>query len=87
MPRVLPHMKKLSINLNFFTGKLPDWMLYHPHLILWSPQILVYNQMEGGLNSEGNVVRFANEPSDFEYYYKAFPKYRAKYEYQEDITE
>lgn len=87
MPRILPNMKRLSINLNFFTGKLPDWILYHPHLILWNPKILVYNQMENGLNSEGNVVKFDNEPTDFDYYYEAFPKLRKKYEYQEETTE
>ena len=29
-PKVWPRMKKLSLNLNFMTGKLPDWILYHP---------------------------------------------------------
>ena len=31
-PRVWPKMKSLSLNLNFLTGKLPDWILYHPYL-------------------------------------------------------
>lgn len=52
IPKILPKMKRLSVNLNFFTGNLPDWMLYHPHLIDWDPEILIYNQMEKGLNSE-----------------------------------
>ena len=43
--------------------------------------------MENGLNSEGNVVKFDNEPTDFDYYYEAFPKLRKKYEYQEETTE
>ena len=83
IPKILPKMKQLSVNLNFFTGNLPDWMLYHPHLIDWDPEILIYNQMEKGLNSEGKMVRFDNEPSTFDAYFKAFPKFKEKYELKE----
>ena len=83
IPKILPKMKKLSVNLNFFTGNLPDWMLYHPHLIDWDPEILIYNQKEEGLNSEGKMVGFDNEPSTFDEYFKAFPKFKEKYELKE----
>ena len=83
IPKILPKMKKLSVNLNFFTGNLPDWMLYHPHLIDWDPEILIYNQMEKGLNSEGKMVRCDNETSTFDAYFKAFPKFKEKYELKE----
>ncbi|MDO4163276.1 MAG: BACON domain-containing protein [Bacteroides sp.] len=82
-PKIMPNMKWLSINLNFLTGNLPEWILYHPHLLDWYPETLIFNQMENGRDSDGNVVKFDNEPKDFEYYYTAFPKFREKYEFQE----
>ncbi len=31
-------MKRLTLNLNFFTGKIPNWLRYHPHLLVdWFP--------------------------------------------------
>lgn len=84
MPKILPNMKMMSINLNYLTGSLPDWILYHPYLMEWFPDILVYNQMEYGVNSEGVVVRFDNVPKNNEFYYEAFPKYRNKYEYDDE---
>ena len=83
IPKILPKMRKLSVNLNFFTGNLPEWMLFHPHLIEWDPEVLIYNQMEKGLNSEGKMVRFDNVPSTFDAYFKAFPKLKEKYELKE----
>ncbi len=87
MPKVLPHMKRLSINLNYLTGKLPDWILYHPHLMDWYPEILIFNQMEYGVNSDGKAVKFDNEPKNFEYYYEAFPKFRSKYEFNDEYED
>lgn len=37
IPKILPNMKLLSLNLNFFTGDLPKWLLYHPLLLEWFP--------------------------------------------------
>lgn len=87
MPKILPNMKLLAINLNFFTGDLPDWLLYHPKLMEWFPELLIYNQQEKGYDSEGNVVKFDNYPTDYEYYYKAFPKMRGKYEIKDEIED
>lgn len=85
--RILPNMKSLRLNLNFFTGNLPDWLLFHPNLLLWDPRTLIFNQQEKGYDTDGNIVRFDNEPTDFEYYYRAFPKMREKYEFKDEITE
>lgn len=87
MPKILPKMELLSINLNFFTGELPDWLLYHPRLLDWFPDLLIYNQQEGGYDSEGNKVGFTNAPLNNDKYYAAFPKMEAKYELKEDIED
>ena len=84
MPKIMPQMKRLTLNLCFFTGKLPDWLLYHPYLLDWFPESLIYMQKENGLNSNGKIVKFDNEPSDYEYYYEFFPGYRKKYEIIEE---
>lgn len=94
MPRILPNMKMLKLNLNYFTGNLPEWLLYHPYLMEWVPQSLVFPQegdSYGGASalprydSEGEKTGFDNAPANFEYYYSAFPKLRAKYELKEEI--
>ncbi len=87
IPKILPNMKHLALNLNFFTGELPDWLLYHPNLLMWVPDLLIFNQQEQGRNSNGEIVRFDNAPSSFEYYYSVFPGMREKYELKEEITE
>ena len=74
--KVLPKMRSLSLNLNRFTGKLPDWLLYHPNLDFWDPLVLVFNQE--GRDRQGNSAGFTNAPENLEYYYDAYPnKYYA----------
>lgn len=85
MPKILPEMKRLTINLNFFTGKLPQWVLYHPHLLDWLPESLVYPQQINAYDSEGKVAKFDNEPTDYKYYFDFFPGYEKKYEIIEEI--
>ena len=87
MPKIMPNMKRLTLNLNFFTGKLPEWVLYHPHLLDWFPESLIYMQKENGIDSEGKLVKFDNEPTDYEYYYNFFPGYREKYEIKEEFED
>ena len=87
MPKILPKCTMLRLNLNFLTGKLPDWLLYHPHFLDWAPDLLIFNQQEKGLNSDGVTVRFDNEPKTFDYYFDVFPGTREKYELKEEITE
>ena len=41
-------MKRLTLNLNFFTGKIPNWLRFHPHLLDWFPEVLIFNQQEMG---------------------------------------
>jgi len=60
---VLPEIEQLSLNLNFFTGRIPDWILYHKHLKCWDPYTLIFNQFENGKDSSGKPVGFSNEPS------------------------
>ena len=86
-PKILPNMKRLTLNLNFFTGNAPDWLLYHPHLLDWYPESLIFLQKENGLDSEGKLVKFDNEPTNYDYYYDFFPGYRDKYEMKEEREE
>jgi hypothetical protein len=86
IPKILPNCTSLRLNLNFFTGNLPDWLLYHPHLLEWVPEILIFNQYEKGVNSAGDPVGFDNIEPTFDYYYKAFPDMKDKYELKEDVS-
>ena len=87
VPKILPNCTMLRLNLNFLTGDLPDWLLYHPHFLDWAPDLLIFNQQEKGLNSAGEAVRFDNEPKTFDYYYDVFPGTREKYELKDELTE
>lgn len=87
VPKILPNCTMLRLNLNFLTGNLPDWLLYHPHFLDWTPDLLIFNQQEKGLNSAGEAVRFDNEPNTFDYYYDVFPGTREKYELKDELTE
>lgn len=72
IPRVLPFARVVHINLNFFTGEMPNWLLFHPYFAYWYPEIMVFNQQEGGINSEGEMVGFNNVDVvnyDYSYYY------------------
>lgn len=86
-PKILPRMKRLTLNLNFFTGDAPHWLLYHPRLLDWYPESLIFLQKENGRDSEGNPVKFDNEPTNYEYYYEFFPGYRDRYEMKEEREE
>jgi hypothetical protein len=87
LPRVLPNMRSLRLNLNFLSGELPEWLLYHPRLMEWSPENLIYIQQEGGVDSNGNRVGFSNEPTSREYYFQAYPRMRGRYEFNDEIEE
>ena len=87
LPKILPNCTMLRLNLNFLNGKLPEWLLYHPHFMDWAPDLLIFNQQEKGVNSAGEAVRFDNEPKTFDYYYDVFPGTREKYELKDEITE
>ena len=70
IPRVLPFARTFSINLNFLTGPMPNWILFHPYFAYWNPGSMVFNQQEKGKNSDGATVGFDNiSPYDFDYTY------------------
>ena len=72
VPRVLPKARSFSINLNFLTGPVPKWILFHPYFVEWDPMTLLFNQQENGKNSAGFKVGFNNVDAvkfNFEYYY------------------
>ena len=72
VPRVLPNCRQLSLNLNFFTGEVPKWILFHPHMVEWNAPTMVFNQQPKGKNSDGAAVGFSNMTEDsysYDYYY------------------
>lgn len=71
LPKVLPNTKFFAINFNRFTGRLPDWLLYHPNLDLWIPYSLIFSQE--GKTKEGKNAGFTNEPVSLDYYYDIYP--------------
>ncbi|MBS1437747.1 MAG: BACON domain-containing protein [Bacteroides sp.] len=86
-PKVWPRMKKLSLNLNFMTGKLPDWILYHPYLSFWDPFAMIFQQelsttSSKAKNTKGEIItKFSNEPTNLSNYgedkisyYEMYPK-------------
>lgn len=76
IPRILPNVEYLSLNLNFLTGNdLPDWLLYHPRFARFNPFTLIYTQ-ESGLDMNGNVPGFKDEPANLEWFYERYPKAR-----------
>ena len=87
VPRILPNMRSLKINLNFMTGEVPEWLLYHPRLLEWGPEVLIFPQQEKAVDSDGKSVGFENAPANFEYYFKMYPLYRGRYEFNEEMEE
>lgn len=85
-PKVWPKMKSLSLNLNFLTGELPDWILYHPYLSFWDPFTMIFQQelsttSSKAKNTKGEVItKFSNEPTYLSNYggktsyYEMYPK-------------
>jgi len=86
IPKVLPRAEFLAINLNRFHGNLPDWLLYHPKLDLWFPDLLVWSQE--GKAADGTMAKFDNAPTNMQYYYDIFvnKKYNPK-NYSDDNTD
>lgn len=72
IPRVLPFARTVHLNLNFLTGAVPNWILFHPYFNYWNPETLFFNQQEEGKDSKGNTVGFNNVDLvnfDYSYYY------------------
>ena len=88
-PRVWPNMKSLSINLNFLTGKLPKWILYHPYLTYWNPFSTIFTQETDAINTDKKKAGFEAEPTNLsnytdlgysESYYDVYPGRKPKNE-------
>lgn len=67
IPKVLPNTNFLAINLNRLYGELPNWLLYHPKLDLWYPELLIWSQE--GRAKDGTMAGFSNAPTNMNYYY------------------
>lgn len=67
IPKVLPNTNFFAINLNRLYGKLPNWLLYHPKLDLWYPELLIWSQE--GRAKDGTMAGFSNAPTNMNYYY------------------
>lgn len=72
MPKVLPHCKDLRIGLNYLTGSLPQWLINHPWLRFWSPEVSIFKQCRE-LDKNGRKPGFGNVPKSFDYYYELYP--------------
>lgn len=78
LQKILPNCKDLRIGLNYLSGTIPDWMLFHPYLMFWSPETSIFNQNRG-LDDNGRMPGFTNVPKMFEYYYDLYPVFKPKF--------
>ena len=70
IPRVLPRIKSLTINLNRMSGEVPNWILRHPNLDIWDPFVFIFTQE--GRDRNGNAAGFSNAPKNLNDYYEVF---------------
>lgn len=82
-PKVLPNIKRFSINRNRLTGELPEWLLHHPALDWMDPFTLVFTQE--GKDQDGKLAGFTNEPVNLDEYYRFYEgkKYLDPYKKEE----
>ena len=72
VPRVLPKARSFSINLNFLTGPLPKWILFHPYFAEWGRKYCFSTSRRTVRTPAGVKVGFNNIDAikfNFEYYY------------------
>ena len=72
VPKVLPDIDFLAINLNRLHGNIPNWLKYHPKLDYWYPLLLVFPQE--GRDAKGHQAGFIDVPTNLNYYYKYYNK-------------
>ncbi len=70
-PKIMPNLKTLRLNLNRLNGLVPEWLMYHPHLLWFDPYVLIFTQE--GKDRNGKVSGFDNIPRNFDYYYGMYP--------------
>ncbi len=76
-PKIMPNLKTLRLNLNRLNGTVPEWLMYHPHLLWFDPYILIFNQE--GKDRNGKVSGFDNIPRNLDYYYGMYPSQAPNY--------
>lgn len=72
IPRVLPKARWFSLNLNYLTGPLPKWILFHPYFVAWNPETFIFSQELDYKDSAKEKVGFNNidvVKFDYGYYY------------------
>lgn len=75
--RIWPKCRyRASLNLNLLEGQTPDWLLYHPLLMLWTPDILVFSQDSSTKNMQGKTSELTGVPEDPNYYYEVYPLWK-----------
>ena len=72
IPKVLPDIDFLAINLNRLHGNIPKWLKYHPKLDYWYPLLLVFPQE--GKDNAGHQAGFIDVPTNLNYYYNIYKK-------------
>ena len=55
-----PQLRRFTANGNRLTGDIPEWILQHERLACWDPYVLLFTQE--GMDSQGNLAGFSNEP-------------------------
>ena len=58
--QVMPKLRTLRLSSNMLSGTLPKWLLNHPNLGCWDPEVLVFTQ--SGKDSQGDPSGFTNVP-------------------------
>lgn len=72
IPKVLPDIDFLAINLNRLHGNIPKWLKYHPKLDYWYPLLLIFPQE--GRDEKSHQAGFIDVPTNLNYYYKYYNK-------------
>lgn len=70
--RVLPKARIFSFNLNYLSGPLPKWILFHPYFVAWSPETFIFSQENEYKDSKKVIPGFTNIDDvkfDYSYYY------------------
>ena len=77
--KILPNVRVFSVNLNFMTGTIPNWIKYHPNFGLWAPFTFIFPQSEG-YNNYGQVTGFTSSsvPANLDEYYELYPLRKPK---------
>lgn len=72
--KLLPKCRyKFGLNRNLLYGDVPDWMLYHPFLMEWLPDLMVFDQDEETKTIDGRIPELTGIPVDPNYYYEVYP--------------